>query len=59
MWDDCFVLTRHETIRAEAHGVWSSSSRKGEGVYSVQSGSSSSRAEVRREQERYVQSSGG
>ena len=33
------------------HRVWSSSSRKGEGIYSAYSGSSSSRAEVRRERE--------
>ena len=52
-------MTRRETARAEACGVWLSSSREGEGIYSVHSSSSSSRAEVRRERDRYVRSPGG
>ena len=44
-WGDCLVLMRRETVLAEAHGVWSSSSREGESVYK-------SGAEARRERER-------
>ena len=51
-WGDCLVLMQRETVLAEAHGVWSSSSREGEGVYK-------SGAEARRERERQVRSFGG
>ena len=44
---------RHETVCAEVHGGWSSLSRKGGGVYSAWSGSSSSSAEVKQERDMY------